>query len=132
PPLVPYTTLFRSTRAADIHAEQGISAEVVDPRSMRPLDETIILDSLRKTGRLVVADTSWAAYGFAAEVAAVAAEKGFAFLKAPVRRVALPDCPAPVSKPLEKAFHPSPMTIVQACLEVLQSDAALTRPLCDV
>ena len=123
---------YEAARAAEILAEQRISAEVIDPRSMRPLDETIILDSIRKTGRLVVADTSWAAYGFAAEVAAVAAEKGFAFLKAPVRRVTQPDCPAPVSKPLEKAFHPSPMTIVQACLEVLQSEASLTRRLGDV
>ena len=123
---------YEATRAADMLAEQGISAEVIDPRSMRPLDETIILDSLRKTGRLVVADSSWAAYGFSAEVAAVAVEKGFAFLKAPVRRVTLPDCPAPVSKPLEKAFHPSPMTIVQACLDVLQSEASPTRKLGDV
>ena len=123
---------YEATRAADMLAEQGISAEVIDPRSMRPLDETTILDSLRKTGRLVVADTSWAAYGFAAEVAAIAVEKGFALLKAPVRRVTPPDCPAPVSKPLDKAFHPSPMTIVQACLDVLQSEASLTRRLGDV
>jgi len=123
---------YEATRAADMLAEQGISAEVIDPRSMRPLDETTILNSLRKTGRLVVADTSWAAYGFAAEVAAIAVEKGFAFLKAPVRRVTPPDCPAPVSKPLDKAFHPSPMTIVQACLDVLQSEASLTRRLGDV
>lgn len=123
---------YEADRAADILAEKGISAEVIDPRSMRPLDERIILDSLRKTGHLVVADTSWAAYGFAAEVAAVAAEKGFAFLKAPVRRVTLPDCPAPVSKPLEQAFHPSPMTIVQACLEVLQSEVSSVRGLRDV
>ena len=53
----------------------------IDPRSVRPLDEEIILRSLRKTGHLVVADTSWALCGFAAEVAAVAAEKGFASLK---------------------------------------------------
>jgi acetoin:2,6-dichlorophenolindophenol oxidoreductase subunit beta len=123
---------YEAVRAADILAEQGISAEVIDPRSMRPLDEVIILESLRKTGRLVVADTSWAAYGFAAEVAAVAVEKGFAFLKAPVRRVTLPDCPAPVSKPLEKVFHPSPMTIVEACLEVLQSENSSTRRLADI
>ena len=64
--------------------------------------------------------------------AAVAAEKGFAFLKAPVRRITLPDCPAPVSEPLEKAFHPSPMTIVQACLEVLQSEVSSVRGLRDV
>lgn len=121
-----------AARAADILAQQGISAEVIDPRSMRPLDEGMLLASIRKTGHLVVADTSWSAYGFAAEAAAVAVEKGFSFLRAPVRRVTLPDCPAPVSKPLEQAFHPSPLTIVQACLSVLQSDAPLTQRLSDI
>ena len=86
---------YEAKRAADILAEDGISAEVIDPRSIRPLDEDIILNSIAKTRHLVVADTSWATYGFAAEVAAVAAEKGFADLQAPVKRVTLPDCPAP-------------------------------------
>ncbi len=123
---------YEAVRAADLLAEQGISAEVIDPRSMRPLDEAIILNSIRKTGRLVVADTSWAAYGFSAEVAAIAVEKGYELLKAPVRRVTLPDCPAPVSKPLEKVFHPSPMTIVQACLSVIQSKTPVSGRLSDV
>src|SRR5206468_8180198 len=83
---------YEAERAAAILADQGVSAEVIDPRSIRPLDETIILDSIRKTGHLVVADTSWARYGFAAEVAALAAEKGLSFLQAPVRRVTPPDC----------------------------------------
>ena len=105
----------------------GISAEVVDPRSIRPLDEEIILNCIEKTHHLVVADTSWSRYGLAAEVAAVAAEKGWGSLKAPVRRVTPPDCPAPVSKPLEDAFHPNPRSIARACLEVLRSDDALER-----
>jgi len=117
---------YEAKRAADILSEQGISAEVIDPRSIRPLDEQIILSSIAKTRHLVVADTSWATYGFAAEIAALAAEKGFADLRAPVRRVTLPDCPAPVTKPLEDVFHPSPASIVQACRDVLDAGAAVT------
>jgi acetoin:2,6-dichlorophenolindophenol oxidoreductase subunit beta len=123
---------YEAERAAAVLDAQGISAEVIDPRSIRPLDEDIIVESVRKTGHLVVADTSWARYGFAAEVAAVAAERALPFLKAPVRRVTPPDCPAPVSRPLEEVFHPSPTTIVQACLEVLKSDAAVDGQTSDV
>ncbi len=123
---------YEAARAADLLAEREISAEVIDPRSMRPLDESTILRSLRKTGRLVVADTSWAMYGFASEIAAVAAEKGHAWLRAPVRRVTPPDCPAPVSRPLEEAFHPTATTIAQACLDVLGREAPATRVLSDV
>jgi len=123
---------YEAKRAADILSEQGISAEVIDPRSIRPLDEETILRSVRKTGHLVVADTSWATYGFAAEVAAIAAEKAFADLRAPVRRVTLPDGPAPVSKPLEDVFHPTPMSIARAALEVLRSDVQVERHVADV
>lgn len=123
---------YEAARAADILAEQHVDAEVIDPRSIRPFDEALLLESLKKTGRLVVADTSWSLCGFSAEVAAVAAEKGWAYLKAPVRRVTPPDCPAPVSRPLEDAFHPTPMTIARACLELLQTDAAAERRVADV
>jgi acetoin:2,6-dichlorophenolindophenol oxidoreductase subunit beta len=124
--------VHEAERAADMLAEQGVSVEVIDPRTVRPLDEEIILTSVAKTGHLVVADTSWARYGFAAEVAALAAEKAVGALRAPVRRVTPPDCPAPVSKPLEEAFHPSPMTIAQACLDVLRSDLAVNGRVADV
>ncbi|MHB8731336.1 MAG: alpha-ketoacid dehydrogenase subunit beta [bacterium] len=123
---------YEALRAADLLAERGVSAEVIDPRSLRPLDETTILASLKKTGRLVVADTSWARYGVTAEVAALAAEKGQPWLKAPVRRVAVLDCPAPVSRPLEDAFHPTPATIAEACLEVLGVARTPQRTLADV
>jgi pyruvate dehydrogenase E1 component beta subunit len=124
--------VHEAERAADMLAEQGVSVEVIDPRTVRPLDEEIILTSIAKTGHLVVADTSWARYGFAAEVAALAAEKAIGSLRAPVKRVTPPDCPAPVSKPLEEAFHPSPMTIAQACLDVLRSDLAVNGHVADV
>ena len=121
---------YEAVRAAEIlEREHGVSAEVVDPRWVRPLDEEIILSSIARTHHLVVTDTSWATYGFSAEVAAVAAEKGFADLNAPVKRVTLPDCPAPVSKPLEDAFHPSPHSIAQACLDVLRSDVQVATHL---
>jgi pyruvate dehydrogenase E1 component beta subunit len=123
---------YEAARAAEILVEHGVSAEVIDLRSVRPLDEEIILRSLRKTGRLVVADTSWALCGVSAEVAAIAAEKGWHHLKAPVRRVTPPDCPAPVSRPLEDAFHPNPLTIAQACLDVLKAGTPLETGVADV
>jgi len=123
---------YEAARAAEILVDHHVSAEVIDLRSVRPLDDEIILRSLRKTGRLVVADTSWALCGVSAEVAAIAAEKGWHYLKAPVRRVTPPDCPAPVSKPLEDAFHPNPMTIAQACLDVLKAGAPLGTGVADV
>lgn len=108
--------VHEAERAAEHVARWGISVEVVDVRTLRPLDEAIICESVAKTGRLVVADTSWARYGFAAEVAAVVAENIPAALREPVRRVTLPDSPAPVSWPLEEAFHPGAADLAAACL----------------
>lgn len=100
-------------------AQVGVDAELIDLRSIRPLDSATILTSVRKTGRLLVADTSWELYGVASEVAALVAEQAFQALKAPVRRITLPDCPAPVSQPLEAAFYPKASTIARAALTLL-------------
>ena len=110
---------YEALHAAGELAKAGIDAEVVDLRSIRPLDEETVLNSVRKTGRLMVADTSWELCGVASEVAALVAEKGFDSLKGPVRRISLADCPAPVSLPLEKAFYPSVTTIVKAAMSML-------------
>lgn len=110
--------------AAEALAGQGHSVEVIDPRSIRPLDEETILASVRKTGRLVVADTTWKLYGFASEVAALAVEKAYHDLKAPVARVTVADCPAPVSRTLEQAFYPDANTVVTAALRVLNESSA--------
>lgn len=104
--------------AAELEKE-GISAEVVDLRSIRPLDEETILNSVKKTGHLIVADTSWELCGVVSEVAALVAEKGFSSLKGPVRRIALANCPAPVSQPLEKAFYPTATTIAKAAMSMM-------------
>src|SRR5205085_6435992 len=124
--------VHEAERAAALLENQGISAEVIDIRTPRPLDEDIVLRSIYKTHHLVVADTSWSRYGVSAEIAALAAEKAWGALNAPVRRVTPPDSPAPVSKPLEDAFHPNPITIAQACLDVLLSGDALDGAVADV
>ncbi len=107
--------------AVVLKEEDGIDAEVIDLRSLKPLDENLILDSVKKTGRLVVADTGWKSYGVSAEVAALAAEKAFEYLKAPVQRVALPDVPAPTSVALERTFYPGPLNIISAVREIVQA-----------
>jgi pyruvate dehydrogenase E1 component beta subunit len=109
--------------AADELKKQGISVEVLDPRTIRPLDEAAILASVAKTGRLIVADISWEMCGFCSEVAGLVAEKGFHSLKAPVRRIALANCPAPVSQPLENAFYPKASTLAAAALQLMQKEA---------
>lgn len=116
---------YESVLAAEELEKEGISAELIDPRTIRPLDTGTILASVRKTGRLIVADTSWELCGFASEVAALAAEQAFESLKAPVRRICLADCPAPVSQPLEAAFYPRASTIAAAAMVMLGRDGAI-------
>jgi pyruvate dehydrogenase E1 component beta subunit len=95
-----------AARAAAILESDGIDAEVIDLRTVKPLDEGIVLESLHKTGRLVAVDTGWMTGGVCAELGCLAAEKAFADLKAPVRRVGLPDIPAPAGYALEQYYYP--------------------------
>lgn len=99
--------------------KQGIDIEVIDPRTLKPLDEDIILDSVQKTGRLVIADTGWKTGGSSAEIAALVAEKGFGGLKAPIGRIASLDIPTPASDILESKFYPSKANIISKCLEIM-------------
>jgi acetoin:2,6-dichlorophenolindophenol oxidoreductase subunit beta len=101
-------------KAGDQLAAQGISAEVIDLRSIKPLDKALILESVSRTGRLVAVDGGWTSFGVSAEIAAVVAESAFDRLRAPIRRVALPDVPAPASRTLEKAFYRDASHIVAA------------------
>src|SRR4029453_4683764 len=101
-------------QAAGALAAEGIEAEVIDLRSVKPLDEQIVLESLEKTGRLLVVDTAWMKGGLCAEVGCLAAEKGFAFLKAPIVRVGLPDVPTPAGSPLEQFYYPDTARIAAA------------------
>ncbi len=100
-------------KAAELLKKYKIDIEIIDPRTLKPLDEELILRSLKKTGRLIVADTGWKSCGFGAEIAAVAADRGYKYLKAPVKRIHLAECPAPNSPYLERVFYPSAEEIVQ-------------------
>lgn len=106
-------------RAAEVLSGYGIQAEVVDPVSLAPMDDTTILNSVRKTGRVVIVDTSWITCGVSAEIAAVVAEKAFEALKAPIKRLGMQRTVCPVSKPLERAFYPHAGTIVAEVLDLL-------------
>ncbi|MCL4370460.1 MAG: alpha-ketoacid dehydrogenase subunit beta [Chloroflexi bacterium] len=107
-------------RAAEELAREGIDVEIVDPRTLRPLDEELIPSSVAKTGRLVVADTGWKTGGVGAEIAAMVVEKAFGHLKAPVLRVACPDVPTPAGYTLEQAFYAGAPEIVAAIRQVMQ------------
>jgi pyruvate dehydrogenase E1 component beta subunit len=107
----------------------GVSAEVVDLRSVRPLDSDLVAESVRRTGRLVVADTGWRSFGVGAEVAARIGEACFGGLKAPIRRVALPDVPTPCSSALEKVYYPGAQEIADAVRSTLgRHDGANDSP----
>ena len=115
---ISYMVIEALSAAQELQA-QGIDVEVIDPRTLKPLDEEIILNSVKKTGRLVVADTGWKTGGVGAEIVALVAEKGLEYLKAPVRRVASPDVPTPASYVLEAKFYPGKEDIISCCQEVL-------------
>ena len=110
--------------AAEELAKENIDVEIVDPRSLRPLDETLILESVKKTGRLVIADTGWKMCGMTSEIGALAAEKCFESLKAPIIRIALPDTPTPCSPVLEAAYYPTAQDLVAAVKKLLSKKTA--------
>jgi len=112
-------TVHTCLAAADLLAKNGVSAEVIDLRSLKPLDENAILESTRKTGRVLVVHEASRMCGVGAEISAIVAEKAFASLKAPVLRVTGPDVPAPSSYMLEQAFIPQPQGIVDAVNRLL-------------
>jgi pyruvate dehydrogenase E1 component beta subunit len=101
-------------RAAEKLAADGISVEVVDPRTLCPLDEEGIIESVKKTHRLVIVHEEVKFAGSGAEISAMVAEKAFDYLDAPILRVAAPFCPVPFSAPLEQAFIPSEKQIIEA------------------
>jgi len=106
-------------QAADLLAKDGVEAEIVDPRTLRPLDEDLIFESVRKTNRCVVVEEGWRYAGFGAEIADRVQRECFDALDAPVVRVTAADVPMPYSRMLEKAFLPQPEKVVAAVHEVL-------------
>lgn len=101
--------------------QDGVSVEVVDLRSLRPLDRRTFCESVRKTTRAVVLEDDWLSYGIGAEVAASVQEGAFDFLDAPVRRVAAAEVPLPYAKPLERAALPDADDLKRVIREVLDA-----------
>jgi acetoin:2,6-dichlorophenolindophenol oxidoreductase subunit beta len=112
-------TVYRALGAAEKLAAEGIQAEVIDPRTLVPLDKELILDSVRKTGRLVVVEEDNKTNGWAAEIAALVAEEAFFYLDAPVKRVSAPDTPAPFAPVMEAFYVPSEERVVEAVKSLL-------------
>jgi pyruvate/2-oxoglutarate/acetoin dehydrogenase E1 component len=111
-------------QAAEQLQTQGIAAEVIDLRSLKPLDETTVLNSVRKTGRLIVVHEASGLCGIAAEIAALAVTQAFDALRAPVVRVTGPDAPSPSSWALEQAAVPRPEAVVRAARELMAREHA--------
>ncbi len=114
--------VYVALEAADSLAEQGVSAEVVDPRTLVPLDRDALIASARKTGRVIVLDEGHRSYGASAELAAVVAEGAFWHLDAPVLRLGALDVPIPFSPVLEDETVPTPERVVEAALELVGKD----------
>ncbi|MSR15472.1 MAG: alpha-ketoacid dehydrogenase subunit beta [Gammaproteobacteria bacterium] len=107
-------------KAADALAKDGISCEVIDPRTTSPFDEDTILESIENTGRLVIVDEASPRCGMAADISAMVAQKGFEFLEAPIQMVTPPHTPVPFAGSLEDLYIPTPAKIqaaVRKCLE---------------
>ena len=105
--------------AAKRLAEEGIEAEIVDPRTLRPLDDEPIFASVRKTGRCVVVEEGWPMAGFGAEISDRVQRECFDALDAPIQRVSSADVPMPYAKTLEKAYLPQPEKVIDAVRRTL-------------
>ena len=107
-------------KAARYLKEDGISAEIIDLRSIKPLDTETILESVRKTGHVLIADPDWKTCGFAAEITALLAEEAFDDLKAPPKRLTYPDRLSPTSWALANHYYPTAKDIAVSALEILK------------
>ena len=105
--------------ATELQEEKGISIEVIDPRTLVPLDKQAIIDSVKKTGRLVIMDEEPKTGSVAAEIAAVVAEEAFDFLDAPIKRVCAPDTPIPFSPTLERRWIPDENNLIKAVTDIM-------------
>jgi acetoin:2,6-dichlorophenolindophenol oxidoreductase subunit beta len=112
--------VLESLKAAEYLEKDGIGAEVIDLRTLKPLDRQAITSSIEKTGRLLVVDGACHTSGFAAEVIATATETAFASLKSAPRRLTFPDLPAPTSPALANLYYPGPMDIINMARSIFR------------
>lgn len=118
--LVTYSKMLEiSTKAADELAKEGIEAEIVDLRSLRPLDMEPVLESFQKTNRAVIVEEGWRSFGVGAEVSARIYEEAFDYVDAPIQRVAQKEVPLPYNRTLEQMALPQVEDVIEAVKEVL-------------
>lgn len=111
-------------KAAEVLARRGVEVEIVDVRSIFPLDEETIIQSARKTGRCIVADYDWVYCGFGAEAAALVHHRCFGELKAPVERMGFAHVPCPTTRPLENLYYPSALGLIRTAEKMLGLESA--------
>jgi pyruvate/2-oxoglutarate/acetoin dehydrogenase E1 component len=111
--------VHKALNAAKQLEQKGINTEIIDPRTLTPLDKNTILKSVKKTGRLIIVTEDCKTAGVSAEIAAIAAEEAIDYLDAPIKRVAEPDTPIPFSPTLEQYVIPDEKTIIKAVKETL-------------
>ncbi|HXW83324.1 MAG TPA: alpha-ketoacid dehydrogenase subunit beta [Candidatus Binataceae bacterium] len=109
----------KALKAADRLATDGYNVEVIDPRSLVPFDRKTIVESVKKTGKIVVAEEGYKTLGIGAEIGAMLLEEALEYLDRPLKRVAIPDVPIPTASVLEQFVIPSEEKIYQACRELL-------------
>jgi len=112
-------TVSMTLSVADKLSKRGIEIEVIDPRTLKPLDRSTVSESVRKTHRLVVVNDGWCTCGYASEIMATVIEDCFWDLDAPIKRVCNKDVPMPVAASLEKTAMVSEEDILNTCLEVI-------------
>jgi len=111
--------VHQALAAAEELDKQGIEAEVIDPRTLAPLDKQAVVNSVKKTGRIVIVTEDCKTAGVSAEIAAVVAEEALDYLDAPIKRVVEPDTPIPFSPPLEQFVIPNEKSIIKAVKEIV-------------
>jgi pyruvate dehydrogenase E1 component beta subunit len=121
--------VLEARRAADHLQKHGVSVEIIDLHSVSHYDKSMILNSVRKTGRLLIADTSWSLYGVAAEISRLIASTDPGMLHKPIRSVGMAPASCPTAKSLEDVFYPDVRTLVSEVLEILAGALAVEIPL---
>lgn len=111
--------VVEALRAAEVLAKRGIRSEVIDVRSIYPLDEATLVNSVQKTRHCIIADYDWSFCGFSAELAALIHHSCFNVLKKPVERLGFEHCPCPATRPLEDLFYPNAIHIIRTAEKLL-------------
>ena len=114
--------VLEALKAAEFLKEFGINCEIIDLRTLRPLDTEIFLKSVQKTGRLVVVDNDWKTGGIGAEIVSLVVENNMQYLKEPPKRIGFPECPSPTSPALANSYYPRAKDIVKVIMHLMKRE----------